>query len=1220
MFSGSTSIMGGMGTIYDANHVDADYAHIDGGTQNPGYLTPKNGYGMAANPTFTHEGNLVFINSATEGATIRYTIDGEAPTDTTGIVYSDSIRVTRNCTIRAIAIRENFTPSEVATYDVDWFKVSDVQFAQDGNMVTLSTTTTDATIFYTLSNNNVEQEYTAPLTMTGDCTIMAWATRDGYTPSDTTSFVFHAGGVTCSNPVFTPNENVITISTQTDGASIYYTTDGTDPTEQSTLYSEPITVDHNMTIKAIAMRQNYYSSQIVTFVVDTFKCVKPEIAWIDDQMIATTATEGAIIEYSLTQPGVVTPLDLGSGASPLKITVTQDVTINLYAVKTDWTNSDTLVVDYPYTSWKALTDAINDANTVLAAAANNDNVTDADRNALSSLIEAAQQCYAARTEAESAITTRTNELADLTAAIRHLVEAVNEPYAALSDNNTVLTFYYDKKKEVRNGMDIGPFDSWQGHWNNADWTIEKVVFDASFAHYYPTNTDQWFINEGRLTTIENFENLHTDSVTTMEAMFFGCKGLQSLDVSHFNTSNVTNMRSMFMNCEALTSINLSGLNTSNVKDMSSMFSNCYSLTSIDLSNFNTEKVTNMSAMFNLCTALTSVNLSSFNTAQVEQMADMFNSASSLSSLDLSSFNTAKVSDMLGMFVAATKLKTIYVGEGWTVANVTDSRSMFEDCTSLVGGKGTVYDAEHIDADYAHIDGGEDNPGYFTRSGDNPWVEPTEKLDPPVMSWNGDVLSWLVYQQYSTVMTWMSDTDVNDDSVVDDKDFAYYSQMTIQRDVTIRAFAKKEGMINSDTITIDYPYTAWQELLQARAYGMETISMCSGSPKVDQNEVEVLSALTTDADSYYRERKLSRDEIMQRVNDLLNRSAMLRNQLEAADFALDAATGVMIVGEGTTLAQALEAAGGSSVAAGLTAIIYNHNVPLTNSELEAFSNPNLLIYVLADSLAPSGRNNVVVDGVAENIVLSDATGNDDFYCPQAFTAERISYTREFNQQTQVDVCRGWETIALPFSVQTITHERNGVIAPFGSTDSEKHFWLRQLTQSGLRSATIIEANTPYLISMPNNTDAYSADFNQGGRVTFTAENAVVPVTTQHVTALADSTIVMVPTTMRVGRSSDVWALNVGQVRGAYLEGSAFERDTREVRPFEAYTVHRSNTPAPRFVPINDINGGNMTGIDALLVNSEKVNSEKWYDMNGRQLQQKPTKGGVYILNGKKVVLR
>ena len=30
------------GTTYDANHVDAVYAHIDGGPSNPGYFTAKN--------------------------------------------------------------------------------------------------------------------------------------------------------------------------------------------------------------------------------------------------------------------------------------------------------------------------------------------------------------------------------------------------------------------------------------------------------------------------------------------------------------------------------------------------------------------------------------------------------------------------------------------------------------------------------------------------------------------------------------------------------------------------------------------------------------------------------------------------------------------------------------------------------------------------------------------------------------------------------------------------------------------------------------------------------------------------------------------------------------------------------------------------------------------------------------------------------------------------
>lgn len=33
-----------------------------------------------------------------------------------------------------------------------------------------------------------------------------------------------------------------------------------------------------------------------------------------------------------------------------------------------------------------------------------------------------------------------------------------EPYAALSEDKTVLTFYYDKMKTARNGMDIGPFE------------------------------------------------------------------------------------------------------------------------------------------------------------------------------------------------------------------------------------------------------------------------------------------------------------------------------------------------------------------------------------------------------------------------------------------------------------------------------------------------------------------------------------------------------------------------------------------------------------------------------------------------------------------------------------------------------------------------------------------------------------------------------------------
>ena len=102
-----------------------------------------------------------------------------------------------------------------------------------------------------------------------------------------------------------------------------------------------------------------------------------------------------------------------------------------------------------------------------------------------------------------------------------------------------------------------------------------------------------------------------------------------------------------------------------------------------------------------------------NTSEVTNMALMFALCESLTSLDVSHFNTSKVTSMEAMFYNSTNLRTIYVGDGWSTAAVTLSDYMFWGCTSLVGGQGTTYDANHIDAAYAHIDGGPSNPGYFT---------------------------------------------------------------------------------------------------------------------------------------------------------------------------------------------------------------------------------------------------------------------------------------------------------------------------------------------------------------------------------------------------------------------------------------------------------------------------------------------------------------------------
>ena len=132
-----------------------------------------------------------------------------------------------------------------------------------------------------------------------------------------------------------------------------------------------------------------------------------------------------------------------------------------------------------------------------------------------------------------------------------------------------------------------------------------------------------------------------------------------------------------------------------------------------MSYLNTSEVTNMAYMFMWCTSLTSLDVSRFNTSKVTSMRSMFKYCTSLTSLDLGSFNTSKVNSMYNMFYNIYNLRTIYVGNDWSTAAVTSSTDMFLNCSSLVGGQGTTYDASHVDKAYAHIDGGTSNPGYFT---------------------------------------------------------------------------------------------------------------------------------------------------------------------------------------------------------------------------------------------------------------------------------------------------------------------------------------------------------------------------------------------------------------------------------------------------------------------------------------------------------------------------
>ena len=800
-----------------------------------------------------------------------------------------------------------------------------------------------------------------------------------------------------------------------------------------------------------------------------------------------------------------------------------------------------------------------------------------------------------------------------------------EPYAVLSDNNTVLTFYYDDQKTTRGGIDINnKFVNLED--NSPYGSATTAVFDASFANYKPTSTAYWFMDCTALTSITGMENLKTDNVTDMTRMFDECHSLISLDLSNFNTQNVTSMNMMFTSCWSLTSLDLSSLNTENVTDMDAMFLNCAgftsldvsglntnkvttmarifegcsSLTSLDVSTFNTANVTNMSSMFNGCQGLTTINVSGLNTENVLYMGSMFERCENLTTLDISDFNTEKVTDMRTMFYGSSRLTTIYVGSVWSTASVGDGTSMFSSCTSLVGGAGTVFDSNHTDYTYAHIDGGTANPGYFTDKNATPAV----------------VEPYAVLNDNNTVLTFYYDDQKEARSGMSVGPFTDYGQNG-WRSLNVTKVVFDQTFANCRPTSTAFWFDGLYYLNEIE--GIENLNTDNVTDM--RSMFEACSSLTSiDFSHFNTENVTSFDHMFWNCTSLTNLDLSRFNTQKVTStywmFALcNRLTSVNLNGFNTSSMETME---GMFYDCASLAAIQAGSAAIPDSIYAQVNNPNLLVYVNEASLAPSNVQNVVVNGTAREIVLTDATsGNNNFYVPQAFTAERISYTRNFAQSTQVGVSRGWESIALPFDVQTITHETKGTIAPFGNTASNRHFWLRELGSNGLQPATGIAANTPYVISMPNSSD-YTDSYNLAGRVTFAAENTQVPVTEVKASAMADESIVMIPTMQRQDRSSAVWALNVGEVRGRYLEGSVFERDYREVRPFEAYTVHReeNSQPAPRYVPLQEIGG--TTGIHS--VESGELSTEKWYDLNGRQLQGKPTKKGVYINNGQKIVVR
>ena len=297
-------------------------------------------------PTISYKDETITLACTEPTAKIYYTLDGTEPSESS-MLYKSPFKLDHNATIKAIAIGEGSANSYVATYKIDSYAVAAPTISYTNLMLNITTPTVGAKIYYTLDGTEPTAKstlYTAPVSLTRNCTVKAIALRDNYTDSPVTTYQLNVDNLICAVPVFKRTGNRLELSTATQGASIYYTTDGTEPTTESTKYVKAIDIQHNGIIKALTAMDGHITSKVSTFEITDIQAATPEMSIVDDKLVISCSTPGAVIHYEMGEDKVPTE------ASPIytePLEVTENMTVKAIAFAKDYNTSEVAIFS-PY--------------------------------------------------------------------------------------------------------------------------------------------------------------------------------------------------------------------------------------------------------------------------------------------------------------------------------------------------------------------------------------------------------------------------------------------------------------------------------------------------------------------------------------------------------------------------------------------------------------------------------------------------------------------------------------------------------------------------------------------------------------------------------------------------------------------------------------------------------------------------------------------------------
>ena len=137
---------------------------------------------------------------------------------------------------------------------------------------------------------------------------------------------------------FNNQSTTVSLRCSTGGAVIYYTTDGTEPTMESPVYTEPFEITAaGVTVKAIAMADGYYLSDVTETVIDINELAKaPAISVAENdgytEITLIPANDGEVVYYNFTGSDAVTASSMYEGTP---ITLTKHATITAFTAAHD---------------------------------------------------------------------------------------------------------------------------------------------------------------------------------------------------------------------------------------------------------------------------------------------------------------------------------------------------------------------------------------------------------------------------------------------------------------------------------------------------------------------------------------------------------------------------------------------------------------------------------------------------------------------------------------------------------------------------------------------------------------------------------------------------------------------------------------------------------------------------------------------------------------------